>query len=88
MEARPKTTRLALGEFILALAELIDTLQIGEDLGNLAVNYDGRHQRLDIATLDAAGHLDRHLYGFDVALNNRETFGREIPLPQIGGVSH
>ena len=82
--------RLALAQFELAMAHLLAVFGIeSETLDDISVNFDGRFKRLDVARLDADGHLERVLLSLAADPNIPDTFATAIGLPvQPGGQTH
>ena len=77
----PQTPRQALAAVMLTLMQLVEVLQIEEEPTNLAINFDGRSWRVDIAALNAEGRLDRWLCGFNVNPDDLPRYGQPVPLP-------
>ena len=82
----PKThdpQRLALAQFCLALVNLLQAYDVAatdEDLSSLGVNFDGFHRRLDVAQLDAEGHLEEVILSLAADPTRPEAFAQRIGL--------
>ena len=85
----PTDVQTALANVVLSIMRLIDTLQIDTHPCDLAVNFDGRSARLDVAELDSDGHLAAIVASLGADITHGSTFGKPIGLPvQPRGQTH
>jgi hypothetical protein len=83
---RPKSTKQAVAEVVGALMQLVLVLGIDEDVHNLAINYNGRYRRLDIARMDEAGQtLEAWLTGLNADVERPAHVGEVVSLPSSSG---
>jgi hypothetical protein len=79
----PNPIMPALGAFMMSVFQLIDALGITEHPRNVSVNWDGRFMRVDVAKLDADGHLAEMLVGLHADVTQLKTFATPAPLPSV-----
>jgi hypothetical protein len=83
-----KSRREVVGEFMLALSQLLLHLQVAADVTDISVNFHGRLMRIDIARLTDDG---QHLAEWFIALNANLAsphFGESVPLPGQDARAH
>jgi hypothetical protein len=83
-----KSRREVVGEFMLALSQLLLHLQVAADVTDISVNFHGRLMRIDIARLTADG---QHLAEWFCAVNANlasPDFGQSVSLPGTNATSH
>jgi hypothetical protein len=83
-----KSRHEVVGEFMLALSQLLLHLQLPAEVTDISVNFHGRLMRIDIARLTADG---QHLAEWFTALNANLAsphFGESMPLPGQDARAH
>jgi hypothetical protein len=83
-----KSRREVVGEFMLALSQLLLHLEVPADVTDISVNFHGRLMRIDIARLTDDG---QHLAEWFIALNANlasPDFGQSVPLPGQDARAH
>ena len=71
----------ALAVYLVAMGDLIEALGLDmQTIHNLSLNFDGREMRVDVARLNAAGHLQTIVASFAANPHDARTFATALPI--------
>jgi hypothetical protein len=91
MAERRMTERAAVAAFHLAVIQLLECagFRDSDPLTDVAVAFDGRSMRIDIARLSEDGlRVGEWLRGYTVDPRDLATFGTPVGLPGTDGQTH